>query len=148
MITVVIDNNVFVSAFLRGGKPLAVLEMVGRGYVEMIATQAMMEQLHAVLLRPKFRPDFEAHGLNIEHIIQRYRTLARYVTPIVISEKIVRDDEDKQFVECALGGKADYLITGDRDLTAIGVFRGLPIVTPAQFLDSIAPPAPTESPKE
>ncbi|MBL8133210.1 MAG: putative toxin-antitoxin system toxin component, PIN family [Anaerolineae bacterium] len=145
MISVVIDNNVFVSAFLRGGKPLEVLNLVGRGYVQLISTEAIMDQLRAVLLRPKFRPDFEARGQDIEEIVRRYMKLARYVTPLIIPEKIVRDDEDKQFVECALGGKADYLVSGDKDLTSLGVFRGLPIVTPAQFLAILTPPAEVPS---
>lgn len=145
MITVVIDNNVFVSAFLRGGKPLAVLDLVGRGYAELISTEAIMDQLHGILMRPKFRADFEAKGQNIDQIVLNYKKLVRYVTPLIITEKIVRDDEDKQFVECALGGKADYLISGDKDLTSLGMYGELRILTPAQFLDLVKPSSETPS---
>lgn len=140
MITVVVDNNVFVSAFLRGGKPLAVLDTIGFGHVELISTESMMQQLEQVLKRPKFQPDFEQRGIDIFHLLNRYQRLARYVTPTLIPETIVRDDEDKRFIECAVGGKADYLISGDRDLTTIGIFRGIPILTPAQFLQILTPP--------
>jgi len=78
VITVVIDNNVFISAFLRGCKPLAVLDAVGRSYAELISTEKIMEQLQAVFMRPKFRPDFEVQGINIEQTVLRYKKLARY----------------------------------------------------------------------
>jgi|GEM_PF-110739 len=140
MISVIVDNNVFVSAFLRGGKPLAVLDAVGFGYGELLSTDAIMQQLEQVLKRPKFQPDFAQRGIDIFHLLNRYQRLARYVTPTIIPEIIVRDEEDKRFIECAVGGKADYLISGGQDLTTIGIFRGIPILPPAQFLIILNPP--------
>ncbi|MBD2777542.1 putative toxin-antitoxin system toxin component, PIN family [Iningainema sp. BLCCT55] len=46
---------------------------------------------------------------------------------------ICRDPKDNKFLEVALGGSADYLVTGDNDLLVLSPFRGIPIITPVQF---------------
>jgi uncharacterized protein len=45
-----------------------------------------------------------------------------------------------KFLECAVGGKADYLVSGDQDLLVLEVYEGIRIVTPAQFLSIVFPP--------
>ena len=49
---------------------------------------------------------------------------------------ICRDAKDDKFLEVAVNGKADYLITGDRDLLVLHPFREIQIVSPATFLES------------
>lgn len=41
-------------------------------------------------------------------------------------------------LEAALAGRADYLVSGDEDLTILGQFRGIAIVTPREFLDVLS----------
>ena len=48
---------------------------------------------------------------------------------------ICRDAKDDKFLEVAVNGKADYLITGDRDLLVLHLFRDIQIITPAAFLE-------------
>ena len=50
------------------------------------------------------------------------------------------DPEDDKFLEKALAGEADCLITGDRDLLDMTPFRGIPILPPAAFLNSFNTP--------
>jgi len=45
-----------------------------------------------------------------------------------------RDPSDDQFLELAVNGKADCVISGDDDLLSMTIFRGIPIITPAKFL--------------
>jgi len=55
---------------------------------------------------------------------------------VAITERITacRDPKDDKFLELAVNGHADVLITGDRDLLAFNPFRGVPIVAPADFV--------------
>jgi uncharacterized protein len=46
-----------------------------------------------------------------------------------------RDPKDDKFLELAVGGRADCIVTGDGDLLALHPFRGIPILTPQQFLE-------------
>jgi predicted nucleic acid-binding protein len=56
---------------------------------------------------------------------------------VSISERIAacRDPKDDKFLEVAVSGRADLIVSGDADLLAINPFRGIPIVTPAAFLE-------------
>ena len=56
---------------------------------------------------------------------------------INIEESIIacRDPKDDKFLELAVNGKADYLITGDRDLLILHPFRDIQIISPADFLE-------------
>jgi predicted nucleic acid-binding protein len=50
-----------------------------------------------------------------------------------------RDPEDRKFLECAVAGKAEYIISGDLDLRALGSCRAIPILSPADFLAKLTP---------
>ena len=55
-----------------------------------------------------------------------------------ITEQIVacRDPKDDKLLELAVCGRADCIVTGDADLLALNPFRGIPILTPAEFLST------------
>jgi predicted nucleic acid-binding protein len=53
------------------------------------------------------------------------------------SIKISRDKKDDIFLDCSVEGKADYLITGDKDLLDIGHYQGINIVTSGTFVKMV-----------
>ena len=59
---------------------------------------------------------------------------------VTITDRITacRDPEDDKFLELAVNGHADLIVSGDADLLALDPFRGMPIVTPAAFVQRMA----------
>jgi predicted nucleic acid-binding protein len=59
---------------------------------------------------------------------------------VQITERIAacRDPTDDKFLELAVNGRADLIISGDRDLLALDPFRSIPIITPAAFMRDLA----------
>lgn len=59
---------------------------------------------------------------------------------VTITEPITacRDPKDDKFLELAVNGHADLIVSGDADLLALNPFRGIPIVTPAAFVQGVA----------
>jgi uncharacterized protein len=59
---------------------------------------------------------------------------------VTIAQRVVacRDPTDDKFLELAVNGHADLLVTGDADLLALNPFRDIPIVTPATFVQGVA----------
>jgi uncharacterized protein len=49
---------------------------------------------------------------------------------------ICRDPKDNMFLELALSGNADLIISGDNDLLVLNQFRGIPVITPREFIDN------------
>lgn len=127
---VVLDTNVYVSAFGWGGKPDDCFQLVLDGEVQNYISPKLIDEVSDVLDYPKF--DFSDD--------QKART----VRIIVLESKVVEpnesvdrlDDEfDNAVLECALKADADYVITGDSDILELGSFRGIETATPAEFVD-------------
>ncbi len=64
--------------------------------------------------------------------VSHYRRLAYRVTTRQLTQRISRDADDDQVLACALAAKADLIVSGDRDLLTLKVFRNIPIVTAAE----------------
>jgi predicted nucleic acid-binding protein len=54
---------------------------------------------------------------------------------VTITERVTecRDPKDDKFLELAVNGRADLIVSGDTDLLVLGAFRGIPVITPAAF---------------
>jgi uncharacterized protein len=67
-------------------------------------------------------------------ILSEYRTITELVTPAEIPPDAIRDPKDIPVLACAVGGKADYIVSGDNDLLVLTAYQNIPILSAAQFL--------------
>jgi uncharacterized protein len=130
---VVVDTNTLVSRLLL---PLsipsaAVGKVIREGKI--LASEATLSELADVLSRSKF----DRYVAIIERQ-QFIRLLGRFVEMVAITHSVraCRDPRDDKFLELALNGNADTILTGDRDLLVLDPFRGIRIITPARYLAS------------
>jgi uncharacterized protein len=128
----VLDTKVLISALmLSRSKPRLAWNWARRIGV-ILASHDTLRELASVLRRPKlaaYVSPFESAAFLTE--------LARVVELVPIGERVelCRDPRDDKFLELALAGRADFLLTGDADLLELHPFRGTAIVTPAAYLD-------------
>ena len=127
----VVDTNVLLARLLapRGVAAQAVDLALSRGVL--LVSEATLEELAEVLARPKFDP-YLSHEER-QRFIALLGGVARVVT-IHHHLHACRDPKDDKFLDVALAGGAQAIITGDLDLLALHPFHGIPIVTPAEFL--------------
>ena len=135
---VVLDTNVVVSGLLWSGAPFQVLKAAQSGQIQLITSEALISELLTVLLRPKFSQRFEAIGKTAESFVENYRALVERVQPAAITSVILEDPKDDDVLACALGGKADYVVSGDNDLLRLGRYEDIPILDVNQFLRYLA----------
>lgn len=64
--------------------------------------------------------------------MQRYLRLATVIHPTPIPPTVLTDPDDDHVLACALAAKADYIVSGDRDLLTLKTFREIPIVAAAE----------------
>jgi putative PIN family toxin of toxin-antitoxin system len=128
LVRVVADANVFVSAIAFGGKPALVLNLVRRGQVLLLYSALTRDEIEEVLAR-KFRWS-EA---RIRAVCGPYWHAGIRVDP---GEEIAAcaDPDDNRVLECAVGGGAAFIVTGDKHLLRMENFRGCQILTPDAFL--------------
>jgi len=128
---VVIDTNVFISAGLKHGSPPSNAVHLAVKHDLLLKSEATEQELFITLARPRL-------AVLIPSLFQDWlRDVLDSAELVSISERIAacRDPKDDKFLEVAVSGRADLIVSGDADLLAINPFRGIPIVTPAAFLE-------------
>ncbi|HEU5377321.1 MAG TPA: putative toxin-antitoxin system toxin component, PIN family [Ktedonobacteraceae bacterium] len=128
---IVVDTNVFVSrAMLPNSISARALRIVENHHI-LLASEATMEELTEVLMRPKLAPYIIEQEKR--ELFAKLDTLTEIV-PIVHYITACRDPKDNKFLDVAVNGDAHCIITGDADVLALHPFRGISILTPGAFL--------------
>ena len=90
-----------------------------------------MSELADVLLRPKF--DRFIGRKERDDFFNQLVAVAEFI-PIVQVVRECRDPRDDKFLEVALNGRADVIVTGDGDVLAMNPWRGIAILSPKDYL--------------
>jgi len=132
MSRVVLDTNVYISALLFGGLPGSVLDLAILRAFTLILSPALLDELDE-----KLRAKFEMTMEDTAFLRARLETVGEIVEPGEVLKVIVDDPDDNRVLECAVKGKADLIVSGDRHLLKLGMYRGIKIVTVRQFMESV-----------
>lgn len=129
---IVLDTNVLISGALSiTSTPARALEMaISTG--DLLASMATLRELTEKLLSPKF--DAYVSRDRREALLPRLSPLVQIVT-ILQTFHASRDPNDDKFLDVAVNGRADVIVTGDGDLLSLHPFRGIAILTPAAYLE-------------
>jgi putative PIN family toxin of toxin-antitoxin system len=127
---VVIDTNVFVSGLTFKGKPREVLDLIWRGDIEACISSFILKELEETL-----KKDFSWDRDQIKHAIEKLKAEIILIQPKNKVSVIKGKDDDNRILECAIEGKVQYLISGDRKhLLPLKEYKGIKILSPAEFL--------------
>jgi putative PIN family toxin of toxin-antitoxin system len=137
-VRVVLDTNTVVSALLWGGIPEQLLAAATEGRIELYTSESLFMELAEVLARPKFAQRIQKAGRTVRHLLEQYRGLAEFIEPATITPGAVADPDDDHVLACALGARADLIVSGDAHLLNLKAFQGIAIVTAGDALTRLA----------
>jgi putative PIN family toxin of toxin-antitoxin system len=137
-LNVVIDTNVLVSAALRPDSQPGRAFVYVRRHGSLLVSGPTLAELDKVLRRPRLDRFASLEGRIV--FLAEFILLSEEVE-IVMRVAACRDPKDDKFLEVAVNGRATHLVTGDGDLLALHLFRGIPILSPADFLAAVDPPS-------
>lgn len=129
----VLDTNVLISGLLWRGIPHECLLSAEAELYELVLAESILDEL-----RHKLIEKFENTEEESEEILSGLRRCATFVTLTGRSGWVAADPDDDKFVESALIGHADVIVSGDRHLLDLGTVEGIPILSPRQFLRRLA----------
>jgi len=135
VIRVVLDTNVLVSALLFSGEIGNVVSSWKVRKFLPVFSQDTFDEFRRVLAYPKF----SLKTREIDALLQ-YEVLP-FCEVVDIEDEIIgvcRDSADDKFLSCAVAAKADYIVSGDKDLLVLGNFRNIPIITAAAFQEKMS----------
>ena len=130
MFNVTLDTNILVSAFISKGKEYRILRLVKLGKIKLSLSLEILKEFKEVISRPKF-------GFSQEQINKATKELLSISEILITSSKleIVKEDpDDNKILECALDGKSDFIISGDRHLLDLKEYKNNKILISREFL--------------
>lgn len=133
MLKVILDTNIIVSIFIKRTELAErIFEALKRHDFKLVISEEILKEIVEVLLRPNIRKLIK---LNKKEIREFGHLLLEDALKVEPRQKIevCRDSADNKFIECAVSAKADYIVTGDKDLLSIGQYRATRIIIFKEF---------------
>lgn len=127
---IVVDTNVLVSGLLNPrGAPGRILDLLLAGHVSLLVDDRMQAEYHEVLRRGRFGFDARDVGALLAFI----DATATHVHGTPLAKRLA-DEDDEPFLEAAIAGEADALVTGNVRHFPARLAQGIRIVSPATFV--------------
>jgi putative PIN family toxin of toxin-antitoxin system len=123
---VLVDSSVIVAAVARPGVCAQFLDELVDGHV-WVASRFVLDEVAR-----KLRDKFGVPRADVAAAVRRIKGLAEIVTAADVPASACRDPQDLPVLGAALGGRADLLVTVDRDLLDLGRWADIPIVKPGE----------------
>ena len=124
------DTNILVSALLFGGTSEQVFLAGLRGEIQLLTSPSLLKEFEKVL-KEKFKLNIHL----VREIIEEVRDVAEIVEVSSHIKAISYPDEDNRVLECAVDGKAEFIVTGDtRHILPLKEYGGIKILSPSEFL--------------
>jgi putative PIN family toxin of toxin-antitoxin system len=130
----VLDANTLVSAFLLDPTSIAAkayYKAIAEGKI--VLSKNTFNEFSDVFIRSKFDRYLPLSKRLI--IIEDLKTLIKFITVTTVIQAC-RDPKDDKYLELAISSGAVCIVTGDKDLLVLHPFKGIPILTAAEFLDT------------
>src|SRR5215213_8989404 len=132
----VFDTTVLISAFLRpGGLADELLTLAAEGRFELVLSSAIIIETWRTLvssdhIRARYPFSDERVHIFCLSLSQISAEVLRSTTPLA---GVVRDPNDDMIIAAAVDGRADTIVSRDKDLLSLGTFRGVSIISPETF---------------
>ena len=132
---VVLDANIYISALISNkGNPAKIINKWLAGQFDVLISQPIVDEILRVTNYKRIQKKYAKVRDNrlefVELIIEQGIWEESSETLTVVSA----DESDNRYVECAVAGNAQYIVSGDEHLLGVGEYQGIIIVTPATFL--------------
>jgi putative PIN family toxin of toxin-antitoxin system len=130
---IVLDTNVIVSGILRPfSKAASILRLVVDGTVQLAYDLRLLSEYRDVLSRPKFNVAKE----NVETFLAQIEQEG-FLVSVKPLETHLPDLDDEPFLEVAIAGKVEAIVTGNKRHFPKKEYEGLKIFSPAEFLEGL-----------
>jgi putative PIN family toxin of toxin-antitoxin system len=136
MMRAVLDANVFVSAVLSpNGIPAALLTAWRAEQFDLLISAAILNEISRVLRYPSIAKRHQWTAAKLQVFLEDLVSLAMMTPGKLTLNVITEDPADNRYLECAVEGDVDSIVSGDRHLLDLREYQGIPILTPRVFHD-------------
>ncbi|SEO40448.1 putative toxin-antitoxin system toxin component, PIN family [Halorientalis persicus] len=131
----VLDTNVLISSVISTGVPHAVVVKGFEGEFDIVVSVETLTEFRRTLL--KYPERFHMNEEEVQQEVEMIRYFAEFVDPDESIQTVEDDPDDDKFLEAAVAGNVDYVVSGDSHLLDLDSFRGIDIVDPRTFYEQL-----------
>jgi putative PIN family toxin of toxin-antitoxin system len=132
-VRIIIDTNLWIS-FIISKRFDALDSLIQSNQVRLLFSIELIEEIQATIEKPKLKKHFAAN--SVEQMLLTFKSFIE-VIPVKSKVNVCRDPNDDFLLALSNDGKANYLVTGDKDLLSLNRYRKTDIVTFSQFIETI-----------
>ena len=131
----VLDTNVLISSVISTGVPHDIVVAGFDGEYQIIVSVPTLREFRETLL--KYPERFHMDPDEVQQEVETIRYFADFVDPEVDISAVADDPDDDKFLEAAVAGNVEYLVSGDQHLLDLDSYRGVDIVEPRTFYEEL-----------
>lgn len=105
-----------------------------RGAFDLLASPDIITEYASVLSRVEIKRLHQMTSDQIHDAVSYLLRRALIAIPVQAIRAVPEDSKDDKFIECAVAGGADVIVSGDKHLLALGAYERVRTVTPAEFI--------------
>ena len=134
---VVLDTNVLVSGTFWTGKSFEIIKLLELKGLGLILSKELIDEYNETINSEEIIDKIENKNLIVNEIIKKIISEAEIVEPSQKFEVVKGDPDDNKILECAVEGKADFIVSQDSHLLKLREFHGIRIMSPEEFLEML-----------
>lgn len=135
MIRAVLDTNTIVSAIINTDKSVSqeIYQNSKDKHFLLIISTSILAEVEDVIHRARIMRFHKYSAQQLQRIVKELTNIS-YIVSGKIEIEVIRDPDDNKIISAALEGKADYIVSRDRDLFDLNEYLGIKIITPERFM--------------
>ena len=133
----VLDTNVLVSGTFWTGKSFEIIKLLELKGLGLILSKELIDEYNETINSEEIIDKIENKNLIVNEIIKKIISEAEIVEPSQKFEVVKGDPDDNKILECAVEGKADFIVSQDSHLLKLREFHGIRIMSPEEFLEML-----------
>ena len=134
---VVLDTNVLISATFWNGDSNRIIAKIEQKEAELIISKEILEEFVSVLGYEEIQKKIKDKNLEMKRTVEKIVSISTIVEPHQKFKVIKDDPDDDKFLDCAIEGNAEFIISQNKHLLKLKEFEGTKILTPSEFLKLI-----------
>lgn len=139
MLRAVLDANVIISALIqpKGASGQILKRLLQDGSFEIVVSPAILAEIRRSLAYPKVRKYINSSDKDIKLWVASLELIAHPVSGNLRISVVAVDPDDNKYIEAAVEGVAQFVVSGDKHLLSLKSYESIRIVTPRVFLDAL-----------
>ncbi len=137
MLRAVLDANVLISALIqpKGASGRILTSLLERSSFELVVSPTILTEVRHSLSYPKVRKYIKTSDEDLDLWIASIELIAQPVDGNLRIHAVAADPDDNKYIEAAVEGLAQFVVTGDKHLPSLNSYENIRIVTPRAFVD-------------